>query len=64
MNSDMRDWAFRHYVANSLKFIPEGKAYQDTLYDMLNPQPEDNRPADEIVSDIMKRAGLSFDSES
>ena len=61
MNSDMRDWAYRHYVANSLRLIPESKYIQPTLYELLNPQPEDDRSADEIVSDIMTRAGLVFE---
>lgn len=57
----MREWTFRHYVANSLKLIPENKYIQPTLYEVLNPQPEDNRTADEIVLDIMNRAGLTFE---
>lgn len=57
----MREWTFRHYVANSLKLIPENKYIQPTLYEVLNPQPEDDRTADEIVLDIMNRAGLTFE---
>lgn len=57
----MREWTFRHYVANSLKYIPENKYIQPTLYEVLNPQPEDDRTADEIVLDIMNRAGLKFE---
>lgn len=57
----MREWTFRHYVANSLKLIPENKYIQATLYEVLNPQPEDDRTADEIVLDIMNRAGLKFE---
>lgn len=57
----MRDWTFRHYVSNSLKLIPENKYIQPTLYEVLNPQPEDDRTADEIVLDIMTRAGLKFE---
>lgn len=57
----MREWTFRHYVANSLKLIPENKYIQPTLYEVLNPQPEDDRTADEIVLDIMNRAGLKFE---
>ena len=57
----MRDWAYRHYVANSLKLIPENKFYQKTLYDILHPQPEDNRTAEEIITDIMTRGGLKLE---
>lgn len=61
MNSDMRDWTFRHYVANSLRLIPENKYIQPMLYEILNPRSEDTRTGDEIVLEVFERAGLHLD---
>lgn len=56
----MRVWTYRHYVANSLKYIPQDKYIQESLFDILNPKPVDDRPAEDIVMDVMQKAGLTF----
>lgn len=58
MNSDNRDWIYRHYVANSLSLIPQGKYYQGTLMDMLEPVPIDYRSAEDITEDVVKKTGI------
>ena len=59
-----REMTYRFYVANSLQNIPQGKHLMTTLYDLLynkNEKQEDERTGDEIVFDIMQRAGLVFE---
>lgn len=60
INSDIRDWNYRHYVANSLRGINRNESYNLTLYEMLNPKPVDTRTGDEIAADIINKAGLKF----
>ena len=58
MNSDNRDWIYRHYVANSLSLIPQNKYYQTTLMDMLEPVPIDYRTAEDITEDVIEKTGI------
>ena len=58
MNSDIREWEYRYYVADSLRFIPENKHYSKSLREILNPAPVDNRSVEEITEDICRRAGI------
>ena len=60
MNSDIRDWSYRHYVANSLKWNVERKAYRDTLYEMMHPAPIDTRSAEEITQDVVNKTGITI----
>ena len=61
MNSDIREWTYRHYVANSLRLLPENKYIQSTLYELIHPDAIDSRTGDEIVEDIMAKAGLEWE---
>ena len=58
MDGDRRDWIFRHYVANSLSMIPQNKYFKDTLSDWLEPKKADNRTAEEITIEVMKKTGI------
>jgi len=62
MNSDIRDWNYRHYVANSLMMIPEGKHYISSLYDLMNDnasrQPQET--GEEIVDRVVANAGITI----
>lgn len=56
---------FRNYLANGIKMISEntathsGDRYLALSYnDIINPKPVDERTGDEIVSDIVCKAGL------
>ena len=60
MNSDIRDWTYRHYVANSLMMIPENKRYTTTLYEILKPDQTENRSAEEITRDVIKKTGIKI----
>lgn len=52
--------AYRIYVTKSLQLAPQNRYLKVQYDDMLKPQKEDLRTGNEIVADIMKRAGLNF----
>ena len=61
-----KDTAYRVYVTDCLKLIAENTgniSLKLRYYDIINPKKADNRTGDEIVSDIIKRAGLVVKSE-
>ena len=61
-----KDTAYRAYVTNCLKLIAENTgniSLKLRYYDIINPKKVDNRTGDEIVADIIKRAGLVVKSE-
>ncbi len=66
----MKEGAYWVYVTDALRIISENTAkYTDGNYlkaryaDMIHPKPQDNRTGDEIVEDIIKRAGLVVKTE-
>ena len=62
----VKDTAYRVYVTDCLKLIAENTgniSLKLRYYDIINPKKEDTRTGDEIVSDIIKRAGLVVKSE-
>ena len=61
-----KDTAYRVYVTDCLKLIAENTgniSLKSRYYDIINPKKADNRTGDEIVADIIKRAGLVVKSE-
>ena len=57
---------FRDYIANGIQMISEntarkaGDRYLSLSYmEVIHPKPVDNRTGDEIVEDIIRRAGLT-----
>ena len=61
MNSDIDEWMYRHYVANSLKWgFVERTGYKDTLYEFLHPAPVETRSAEEITADVIKKTGITL----
>lgn len=62
---EQKKMAIDTYNAECLRIIAEntarlsrGSYLKVTLSDILNPKPEDNRTGEEIVDDIIKKAGL------
>lgn len=45
-------------IAENTARLSRGSYLKVTLSDILNPKPEDNRTGEEIVDDIIKKAGL------
>lgn len=52
--------AYRIYVTEALRNIPQGQWSQKSFYDIINSTEKEEESGDEIVMDIVKRAGLSF----
>ena len=61
-----KDTAYRVYVTDCLKLITENTgniSLKSRYYDIIHPKKEDTRTGEEIVEDIIKRAGLVVKSE-
>lgn len=70
VNQQAKDTAYRVYVTDILKLIAEntanfakGQYMKMRYYDIITPKKQDTRTGDEIVEDIIKRAGLVVKSE-
>ncbi len=70
LNERAKTEAYRIYVTDALRVVAENTArfasgnYIKARYaDMIEPKKQDNRTGDEIVADIIKRAGLVVKSE-
>lgn len=64
VNEYSREEAYRIYVTKSLQLVPQQKYMQSSYTDMLKSmykKPEPQKSGDEIVIDIIKRAGLKFE---
>ncbi len=59
MNSDISVWIYRHYIANSLRLMPQNQYIPSTLMEILEPQEE--RSGEEVIEDIMEKAGLIWE---
>lgn len=55
-----RDEAYRIFVTRSLQLIPQSKYLTKDFKDIIHPDKADNRTADEIASDVVKKAGLKL----
>jgi hypothetical protein len=56
-----RTIAYRFYIADSLKLIPQHGSLQKHLREIYyDKHVVDTRSGDEIAADVMARAGLSF----
>lgn len=59
IEEDTREMIYRFYVAQSLQLAPQGKYKTQSFYDILYPkEPEEEKTAEEIVQDVVKKAGL------
>lgn len=66
----VKDTAYLVYVTDCLKMISEntanisfGQYMKERYYDIIHPAKVDTRTGDEIVEDIIKRAGLVVKAE-
>lgn len=55
-----REEAYRIYVTKSLQLVPQNSYITTPFTDILEPKKVDNRTGEEIVTDVMKHAGLKF----
>lgn len=70
VNQQANDTAYRVYITDCLKLIAEntanisrGQYMKLRYYDIIYPAKVDTRTGDEIVEDIIKRAGLVVKAE-
>ena len=56
----VREETYRIYVTRSLQLAPQNKNIMPTYSELLKPSEKDVRTGDEVVLDIMARAGLKF----
>ena len=66
LNERAKTEAYRIYVTDALRIVAENTgniSLKLRYYDIIHPKKVDNRTGDEIVADIIKRAGLVVKSE-
>lgn len=63
MDESVREQAYRIYVTRSLQLAPQQKYVKMSYEDALKPQKVERRSGDEIMMDIITRAGLRFGGE-
>ena len=58
-----REEAYRIYVSKSLQLIPQNKCLQKSYLEILedSTKKQDVRSGDEIVADVIRKAGLKFE---
>lgn len=56
----VREETYRIYVTRSLQLAPQNKNIMPTYSELLKSSEKDVRTGDEVVLDIMARAGLKF----
>ena len=57
---EQTDMAYRVYMTDTLFYHNQQKALSTRFYDMIHKPVEDDEKADDIVADILTRAGLRF----
>lgn len=55
-----REEAYRIYVTKGLQLAPQGKYIKDSYIDILKPRKIDKRNGNDIIIDIINKAGLKF----
>jgi hypothetical protein len=55
-----REEAYRIYISESLRLLPQNKYIQKPYYEIIQPQTAQNVSGDEVAVDIITRAGLTF----
>lgn len=52
--------AYRFYVTDSLRYVLEGKRITKSFYDMLYEEKKEEKSAEEIIKEVMEKAGLKM----
>ena len=60
LSQDRREETYRIFVTESLRLIPQDRYLTKRYTEIVNPQPQDKRTGDEVVMDIIERAGLQL----
>lgn len=60
VEQENREKAYRFFVTESLRMIPQNKWIAKSYDEVLKPRKIDRRTGDEIAASVMKAAGLRF----
>lgn len=60
LEKEQRDEAYRIFVCDSLQLMPQNKYLAKRYSDLIKKDKEPQKSGDEIVLDIMSRAGLKW----
>lgn len=60
LEKEQRDEAYRIFVCDSLQLMPQNKYLAKRYSDLIKKDKESQKSGDEIVLDIMSRAGLKW----
>lgn len=66
IKKQVQELSFRIYVTDTLRVLAEGKNFKEDITrwaDMIKEEKKETRSADEIVLDVIKRAGLKTKGE-
>ena len=55
----MRVWTYRHYVANSLRLLPQNQYLSMTLAEVF--EPPVTMTGEEVIEEVMSKAGLKWE---
>ncbi len=58
-----REEMYRIFISESLRIAPEGKHITKTWSEFINQTQQEPVDAEEIINDVMLKAGLSFGRE-
>lgn len=58
-----REEMYRIFISESLRIAPEGKHITKTWSDFINQTQEEPVDAEDVINDVMLKAGLSFGRE-
>lgn len=51
---------YRFFVTEQLRMIPQNKYIQKSILEILEPEEQDNRTAEQIIDDVLEHAGLEL----
>ena len=61
LEQEKRELAYRYYVADSLRLVPQNKCKVHRLIEIYHPEMiQEEKTGDEIAADVIQNAGLRF----
>ena len=58
LNRHVAELSYRYYFTELMRLQGEGKTYSVSFRDLMDPEPTDDRTAEEIAADVTSMAGL------
>lgn len=60
IEQDTREETYRIYVTRSLQLAPRGESLVSNYTELISQEPKETKTGDEILIEVMTKAGLSF----